>query len=546
MLSIGAWKFIAGLGLFLYGLSLMEQVSKQIAGRPFKLLLRRYSKSLPKAIIGGTFITGLIQSSSVVILMLMSFVSAGVISFRNAFGLLIGSNLGTTVDSWFVATVGFTFNLQSYSLPVIGVTAIAMFFSKKRKRLYNSLYFVFSIGILLLGFGFMREGAGQLMIKFNIAAYADLNLFLILLIGFLVTVVIQSSSATVAIALTALHTHALTFPAAAAVIIGSEVGTTIKILFSSINSQPAAKMLAWADFIFNLFTAVVSFILLFPIIYLIQHIIRIQDPLIGLVFFQSFINLLSIILFLPLIGSFSNSLERFISKKQKYNGNKFNKDTAPIPELLPAFMQHAAGLILDRVLEFLKKIFETDTPNNKSSFLPALHSFTRIHGTTNTAYINIKEAEGEYLAYYGAINEEDLSKEAYRDANRYIDSIRQSIHAAKAVHDIRHDLKTFHNSADNYLFEKDEQMSQEWGSFNTAYMKLFELVNDDDIKKAVIQLEESTLGQYKVHEQETKMALYKQEIQQIDASTLLNVYQEILSSQKALLRAFSFLKLNTP
>ena len=542
---MGTWTFIAGLGLFLYGLSLMEQVSKQIAGRPFKLLLRRYSKSLPKAIIGGTFITSLIQSSSVVILMLMSFVSAGVISFRNAFGLLIGSNLGTTVDSWFVATVGFTFNLQSYSLPVIGVTAIAMFFSKKRKQLYNSLYFIFSIGILFLGFGFMREGAGQLMIKFDIAAYADLNLFLILLIGFLVTVVIQSSSATVAIALTALHTHALTFPAAAAVIIGSEVGTTIKILFSSINSQPAAKMLAWADFIFNLFTAVVSFVLLTPIIYFIQHIIRIHDPQIGLVFFQSFINLLSIILFLPLIGPFSNSLERFMSKK-KYNENKFNKDIPPIPELLPGVMQQAAALILDKVLEFHKKIFETDTPNNKSSFLPAFHSFTRIHGTTNSAYIRIKEAEGEYLAYYGAINEEDLSKEAYSDANRYIDSIRQSIHAAKAVHDIRHNLKTFHSSADNYLFQKDEQISREWASFKNEYMKLFELVNTEDIKNAAIQLEGATLGQYEVHEQETKMALYKQEIQQIDASTLLNVYQEILSSQKALLRAFTFLKLNTP
>ena len=194
--------------------------------------------------------------------MLMSFVEAGVISFRNALGLLIGSNLGTTVVSWFIATVGFKFNLQAYSLPIIAITGLIMFFTEKRRQLYDSLYFIFSMGILLLGFGFMKEAAEQLVLKFDIASYAGYNLFFILIIGFFLTVLIQSSAATVAIALTALHAHALAFPAAACLIIGSELGTTIKIVFGSLRGNAESKMLAWGDFFFNLITVIFSFSLL--------------------------------------------------------------------------------------------------------------------------------------------------------------------------------------------------------------------------------------------------------------------------------------------
>ena len=543
--SIYTWKFLAGLGLFLYGLSLMEQVTQRVAGRPFKLFLRKHTNSLPKAIIGGAFITGLIESSSVVIIMLMSFVNAGIISFQNAFGVLIGSNLGTTIDSWFIGTVGFTINLQSYSLPIIAVTSIGMFFSEKRKGVYNALYFIFSIGILLFGFGFMREGAEQLVVKFNIASYSDINLFLVVLVGFLLTVIIQSSSATMAIALTALHAHALTFPAAAAVVIGSEVGTTIKILFSSIKSSAGSKMLAWGDFVFNLFTATIAFILLFPIIYFIQHIVGIKEPLLGLVFFQSFINLLAIILFLPFIRSFSRRIKRIFLKTKTDPTNTFDKEFPQVAELVPEFMYRAADNILKKVLDFHGKIFDVGMLFNSKGFLPAWHSFTRKHGTTNNEYLSIKETEGDYLKYYSGLNDEFLRKEDIKNVERSLASIRQSIHAAKSVHDIREDLKSFHSSANNYLFHQDDLVRNDWGSFIEVYSGLFSFEHETEVENALLLLKKLSFTQYEKHEKEIKIALYSQEINQIEASTLLNVYQEIFSSKKALIRACAFLKLDS-
>ena len=535
------WKFLAGLGLFLYGLSLMEAITKRSAGRRFKLFLQKNTQSLSKSIIGGTVITGLIQSSSVIILMLMSFVEAGIISFRNALAVLIGSNLGTTVDSWFIATVGFKFNLQAYSLPIIAVTAITMFFSQRRKQLYDMLSFIFSIGILLLGFGFMKDGAEQLVVRFDIARYADANLLFIILAGFMVTVLIQSSSATMAIALTALNAHALTFPAAACIILGSEVGTTIKILLTSIRASVGSRMLAWSDFIFNIFTVIIAFLFLYPIIHFIKNIVGLHDPLIGLVFFQSFINLLSIILFLPFIHSFSKKIERWFLKSGKKGrvGNDPLIDAAS-PQVI---MQKAGNDILISVLNFNNKIFVAAPQLDAHEFISTLRSFTRKHGTTDIEYDLIKEKEGRYLKFYIDLNSEDLDKQEYKNVNNFLSSMRQSIHAAKSAHDIRHDLKMFLSSANDFLFGQSVLAAGDWQKFYHQYLQLFNEQETSLTSDQLLNLKSISNNQYESHKKEIAAALFKHEIEQLDASTLLNVYQEMFSSKKALLRALALLKL---
>ncbi len=520
----------------------MQQVTRQIAGRSFKLFLRKHTNSLAKAIFGGTIITGIIQSSSVIILMLMSFVGAGILSFRNALGVLIGSNLGTTVDSWFIATAGFTFNLQAFSLPIIAITAIAMFFSERRKQLYDSLSFIFSLGILLLGFGFMKEGAEQLVVRFNMAAYANYNLLFILGIGFIITVLIQSSSATVAIALTALHAHALNFPAAGCIIIGSEVGTTIKFLIGSINGSLERKMLAWGDFIFNLFTAIASFLLLSWIIIFIQDILKIKNPMIGLVFFQSFINLMSIMVFLPFMKVFSRLLEKIFANKTRGNEVGFNKDLPLVPGMALAIMYDAGREIFIRVLSFHAKIFGADAPSKEGSFLSGFKSFIRVHGTTDMDYTGIKETEGDILNYYNQLRKEDISTEHHEKINNCLTAIRETIHAAKSVHDIRHDLISFQSAANNFLYGQNTALQKDWKNFDAICRQLLEEENKVDFdsfhEKNII----GAIKQYQRFKTDIEKPLGEQKLDNIDASTLLNVYQEMLSSKKALLKAIGLLK----
>jgi phosphate:Na+ symporter len=536
------WKFLAGLGLFLYGISLMQQVTKRLAGRSFKLFLRKHTNSLAKAIIGGTTITGLVQSSSVIILMLMSFVGAGIISFRNALGVLIGSNLGSTVDSWFIATMGFTFNLLSISFPLIAITSIAMFFSERRRQLYDSLNFIFSIAILLLGFGFMKEAAEQLVLKFNLADYANYNLFFILLTGFVITVLIQSSAATVAIALTALHAHALTFPAAACLIIGSEVGTTIKFLFGSINASTDRKMLGWGDFFFNVFTAVASFIFLSRIIFFIQDILQIKNPLIGLVFFQSFINFMSILIIAPFMNLFAKLLEKMFRKTRPEVESGFNNTLPVIPELATSVLQKASTEILLRVLGFHKKIFGASATARKGNFSSRFKSFTRIHGTTDMNYDGIKETEGDILNYYNQVQKKDPGIENYEKTNKYLTAIRESIHAAKSVHDIRHDLISFQSSANNFLFNQYTSLQKEWQNFESLCRQMLVEENRIDFELLLDKTKTGIFNQFQDHKNTIEKTLDSKELDGLDASTLLNVYQEMLSSEKALLKAIDLLK----
>jgi phosphate:Na+ symporter len=304
------WQFLAGLGFFLYGMSQLEAVLKKSSGRRLKLFLKQNTKSLFKSITGGALITGIVQSSSVVTLIILAFVETGIITFRNALGVILGTNVGTTLSSWIVATVGFRFDILSYSLPVIAVAATVMFFFEKRKQLYNLFSVFFALGVLFLGLGFMKAGASHLVERFDLTSYAEYGTFVFVLIGFIVTTVIQSSSATVAITLTALYTGALNFPSAAAVVIGSETGTTIKILLWGMKGSSDKKRVAIGNFYYNIFTSIIAYIFLHWIIYAIENFIQIQDPLIGLVFFQTSVNVLSVLLFIPFLNIFSKWLER--------------------------------------------------------------------------------------------------------------------------------------------------------------------------------------------------------------------------------------------
>ena len=128
------WKLIAGLGLFLYGMFHLEDSIKQLEGRAFKLFLQKHTKKKLSAIFSGTIITGILQSSSVVNLMVLSFVGAGMLSMRNALGVALGANVGGTFNSWIVALLGFKVEIGKFTMPIIGLAGIGMIVFRNRKK----------------------------------------------------------------------------------------------------------------------------------------------------------------------------------------------------------------------------------------------------------------------------------------------------------------------------------------------------------------------------------------------------------------------------
>ena len=533
---LDTWKFLTGLGFFLYGMSQLEAVLKNMSGRPIKLFLKRHTQGLFKSIFGGAILTGIVQSSSVVSLIVLAFVESGIITFRNAMGVILGTNLGTTLGTWVIASVGFKLNLLNYTLPIIAVTSIGLFLSEKRKKLHNLFLVFFALGILFLGLSFMQEGALELVTHINLESFTHYNPIVFVILGFVVTTIIQSSSATVVITLTALYTGTITFPAAAAVVIGAEIGTTIKILLWGMTGSADKKRVGYGNFWYNIFTSLLAYAFLYWIIYFIEHIVKIKDPLIKLVFFQSAVNVVAILLFIPFLNIFSKWLEgKFIS--DKVNGHSYINKNLPVLPLLATDTFHNEALnLLHKTRAFIKKSLFCERPLSQG-LLENIKAFTQTDINSELEYQRIKQSEGDLLAYYLTIRKNNLEQDEAAFLLQNVSGIRQVVFAAKAIKDIQHNLTDFNDSANDILYQQCEIIQNEWMVFNTLLSKL--LKSHD---KAALALEIETavnnaIKQEEVQKGEVIGMLKKNLLNEVEASTLMNVNREFLSCGKSLLLA---------
>lgn len=309
-LFVDIMKLCAGVGLFLFAMYLLEESLKNLAGRNFKLFLQRITKNKIGAVTGGALVTGVLQSSSMVSLMVLAFVGAGVFTLKNALAIILGANLGTTLDSWIVATLGFKTNIEVIAYPAVFIGGLLLILFGKRKYIKYISYFLFGFGLLFVGLSFMRTAMESQIKTVDLSQYANMPTPFFLLIGFIITLLVQSSSVTMALTLTALNVGAVDFTLAVVIVLGSETGTTIKILLSGIGGTASKKRVVLGNFLFNVFLTVFAFILLKPILFLITDVFNISDPLIGLVTFSSLINIMSIAVFLPFLELFVKLLEK--------------------------------------------------------------------------------------------------------------------------------------------------------------------------------------------------------------------------------------------
>ena len=530
------WQFLAGVAFFLFGMSQLETVLKNASGRSLKLFLKRNTGNLFKSIIGGAFVTALVQSSSVVALIILVFVEAGIITFRNALGVILGTNLGTTISSWLVATVGFKVDVLDYTFPVIAITGIGMFFFASRKNIYNLFAVFFALGMLFMGISYMKESAMELVKLVDPAAYAGYGTIVFVLFGFVLTTIIQSSSATVAITLTALYAGALQFDAAAAVVIGSEIGTTIKILLWGVTGSADKKRVAYGNFFYNIFTSVLAFVCLRWLIYFITTVVGIKDPLIGLVFFQTTINTLSIIIFVPFLNIFTGWLERRFTANASDDNSYISHNLPVLPVLAPDALRHEVVTLLSKALNYCTDILNTHTVHTKG-LLQNIKSFAHTTQNIEVEYHKLKQTEGDILSYFSSLqNNQTLSADT-EHMLRYLHAARQAIYAAKAVKDIAHNLAEFDASANDVLHHQVNVLAADWNAFVpviTPYFTSTELLLlPDDHDTAMIAAHEQE-GKFKV---QAMLYLKEGQLNEIEVSTLMNVYREIYASKKSLLAA---------
>jgi phosphate:Na+ symporter len=154
--NLDLWKLLAGLGIFLFGMLLIEESVKALSGRAFRRIIRMYTNGRVRSIGSGALVTALLQSSSAVSLMVLAFVGAGVMNMQNAIGVIMGSNIGTTLTAWIIATIGFKIKIESLALPFIGLGAVGLIFFKPSTKPFMVTRLLIGFGFLFLGLDFMK------------------------------------------------------------------------------------------------------------------------------------------------------------------------------------------------------------------------------------------------------------------------------------------------------------------------------------------------------------------------------------------------------
>ena len=252
---------IGSLGLFLYGMKLMSEALQKVAGDKMRNILAAMTSIRFKGVLTGFLITAIIQSSSATTVMLVSFVNAGLLSLIQSIGVIMGANIGTTVTAWLISLLGFKINISVIAIPLIGLGFPLIFSKNNKRRSWGE--FIIGFSILFLGLGYLKSSVpdikGSPEILGFVANYTDAGFWSVLLflgIGTLLTVIIQSSSATMALTLVMTFNGWIGFDLAAAMVLGENIGTTITANLAAFVANVSAKRTALAHFIFNIFGVV--------------------------------------------------------------------------------------------------------------------------------------------------------------------------------------------------------------------------------------------------------------------------------------------------
>lgn len=316
-------EIAAGVALFMFGMLCLEDGFKAFTGGTLETILRKSTDRLWKSLLFGISSTTLMQSSSLVSLITVSFVSSEMITLAAGIGIIMGANIGTTTGAWLIAGLGLKVDIAAYAMPVLVFGMV--FVMQKGKTLRGLGYLMLGFAFLFLGIHYMKEGFESFQQSFDLSAYGMsglAGLLVFTLMGMLVTVVMQSSHATLLIIITALSAGQVSYENALALAIGANLGSTVTIVLGSIAANLGGKRLAASHVLFNVITAGVAIVFISQLAWLVDQLaallgIRADDYLLKLALFHTLFNVLGVVLLTPWVSRLEGLLIRHIQFKPK-------------------------------------------------------------------------------------------------------------------------------------------------------------------------------------------------------------------------------------
>lgn len=374
---------IGGLGIFLLGMKYMSQGLQSIAGASLKRLIGAVTNNRLLATVVGFLVTVLVQSSSVTTVMTVGFVNGGLMSLTQAIGVIMGANVGTTVTGWILVL-----KIGKYGLPMLGIAAFVYLFSKNERLRYVALA-IMGVGMVFFGLQLMKESCKFIheMPEFrqwflHFQADTFLGVFQCMLVGCILTVLVQSSSATLGITISLASSGLIPFETAAALVLGENIGTTVTALLASIGTTTNARRAAYFHFLFNiggvLWISTIFFWYVKFIPWLIDVDVTKEVVVNGEVTFpetvkaiaatHSVFNILNTLVFLPFAGNIATLLTKVVRDKPQEISHLTSLDIRILETPVLAIEQSRGevlkmGRLCDQMVQMLKRILSQDTPD---------------------------------------------------------------------------------------------------------------------------------------------------------------------------------------
>ncbi|MCI2393514.1 Na/Pi symporter [Aliiroseovarius sediminis] len=367
VLGAGFWasrdfqEIAAGVAIFLFGMLMLEDGFKLFSGGFLEVLLEKATASLPKSMGFGILTTTIMQSSSLVSIITISFLSAGLISLLAGVGIVFGANIGTTTGAWLVAGFGLKVNISAYALPMLAVAIVLVF--QTNKYLRGAGFVLAGLGFLFLGIHHMKEGFEAFKDQFDLTRFALsglVGLVVYTLVGAAATVVMQSSHATMTLIITALAAGQISYENALALAIGANIGTTITAIIGAMTANYQGKRLALAHLIFNVVTAGIALAFIGPLRLLVDTIaagvgIPDNDFSLKLAVFHTVFNTLGVLVMLPLMRRLIIFLERaIIPPKEDLSKPKYLSDAVDeFPQTAEVALRQEVKHLYDNAVELI-------------------------------------------------------------------------------------------------------------------------------------------------------------------------------------------------
>lgn len=485
----------AGIAILLFGMIMLEDGFKSFTKGPLQRILKKSTNKLYKSITTGAFVTALIQSSSLVSVITISFISVGLIDLYGGLGLIFGSNIGTTATSWLVAGFGLKINISALAMPMLIFGIIFTFQKKVTLKGFGNV--LAGLGFFFLGIHFMKEGFDVFKEYIDLTEYAVsgfLGVLIYSFLGIVLTTILQSSSATLALILTALAAGQIEYENALALAIGANIGTTITAILGSLSANVAGKRLAGAHFVFNVITGVLAMIFIYPLARLVDYLSNVlgiseTDYLLKLALFHTIFNLIGVLIMIPFIKFLEKGLKRVFKEKEGRDVDEpkfLNQSVLEFPgSAISALVKESKYLYENAIFEIVThalNVHREDIKSEQKVKNVVLKSYKDLDVNVSALYyLKVKTIYGKIIKYATkAQSSLSLNERQIRQISELKLANRLMVQTIKDMQELRKNVSLYLNSDNEYIRDEYDKLRRKLVK-TLRVIYLFRTQNDKEL-----------------------------------------------------------------